>query len=500
MSKIKSLAHSIRVQFSIIFLAILLTVLVVVILINTTFLDDYYVHSKKEAIKTAYSTINIAANNGNLSSQDFDIELQKVCEKYNIELIVLDADSQTIKTTASDVQFLTKLLWENMLSENGTSLTKDKKILEQTDEYTLQTETDVRTGTGYMEIWGVLGNGNLIMMRTALESIAESVAISNNFVSYVGFMIAVLILLTVFFITKKITDPITDLSAISDEMKALNFEAKYKPRKFTNELDRLGENINELSSTLEKTITELKNANYELQQDIDKKNELDEMRRDFISNVSHELKTPIALIQGYAEGLSEGINDDDAESRQFYCEVIMDEAAKMNNMVKKLLTLNQLEFGKSDMTMERFNIVDMVKNYMKSAEILARQKNVTVRMEEYPDIYVWADEFKTEEILQNYYSNAINHVGGDMIIEIKLQLIENHVRISVFNTGTPIPEDSIKHIWEKFYKVDKARTREYGGSGVGLSIVKAILDSMHQQYGVINYDNGVEFWFELETK
>ncbi len=474
--------------------------MVVVILINTTFLDDYYVHSKKEAIKTAYSTINIAANNGNLSSQDFDIELQKVCEKYNIELIVLDADSQTIKTTASDVQFLTKLLWENMLSENGTSLTKDKKILEQTDEYTLQTETDVRTGTGYMEIWGVLGNGNLIMMRTALESIAESVTISNNFVSYVGFMIAVLILLTVFFITKKITDPITDLSAISDEMKALNFEAKYKPRKFTNELDRLGENINELSSTLEKTITELKNANYELQQDIDKKNELDEMRRDFISNVSHELKTPIALIQGYAEGLSEGINDDDAESRQFYCEVIMDEAAKMNNMVKKLLTLNQLEFGKSDMTMERFNIVDMVKNYMKSAEILARQKNVTVRMEEYPDIYVWADEFKTEEILQNYYSNAINHVGGDMIIEIKLQLIENHVRISVFNTGTPIPEDSIKHIWDKFYKVDKARTREYGGSGVGLSIVKAIMDSMHQQYGVINYDNGVEFWFELETK
>ncbi|MCR4832758.1 MAG: HAMP domain-containing histidine kinase [Butyrivibrio sp.] len=494
------MAHSIRVQFSIIFLAILLAVLVVVILINTTFLDDYYVHSKKEAIKTAYSTINIAANNGNLSSQDFDIELQKVCEKYNIELIVLDADSQTIKTTASDVQFLTKLLWENMLSENGTSLTKDKKILEQTDEYTLQTETDVRTGTGYMEIWGVLGNGNLIMMRTALESIAESVTISNNFVSYVGFMIAVLILLTVFFITKKITDPITDLSAISDEMKALNFEAKYKPRKFTNELDRLGENINELSSTLEKTITELKNANYELQQDIDKKNELDEMRRDFISNVSHELKTPIALIQGYAEGLSEGINDDDAESRQFYCEVIMDEAAKMNNMVKKLLTLNQLEFGKSDMTMERFNIVDMVKNYMKSAEILARQKNVTVRMEEYPDIYVWADEFKTEEILQNYYSNAINHVAGEMIIEIKLQLIENHVRISVFNTGTPIPEDSIKHIWDKFYKVDKARTREYGGSGVGLSIVKAILDSMHQQYGVINYDNGVEFWFELETK
>ncbi len=98
----------------------------------------------------------------------------------------------------------------------------------------------------------------------------------------------------------------------------------------------------------------------------------------------------------------------------------------------------------------------------------------------------------------NYYTNALNHLEGDCVIEIKLEKKDDKVRISVFNTGEPIPEDSIDHIWEKFYKVDKARTREYGGSGVGLSIVKAIMDSMHQEYGVRNYDNGVEFWFELE--
>ena len=144
--------------------------------------------------------------------------------------------------------------------------------------------------------------------------------------------------------------------------------------------------------------------------------------------------------------------------------------------------------------------MDLVQNYLKSADILAKQKNATVRMDTYEPIYVWADEFKVEEVLQNYYSNAINHLDGDRIIEIRLKQDEGKVRISVFNTGTPIPADSIEHIWEKFYKVDKARTREYGGSGVGLSIVKAIMDSMHQQYGVQNYDNGVEFWFELETK
>ena len=117
---------------------------------------------------------------------------------------------------------------------------------------------------------------------------------------------------------------------------------------------------------------------------------------------------------------------------------------------------------------------------------------------------MWADEFKTEEVVRNYFSNAINHVKYDKIIEIKYCLISdeigNRIRVSIFNTGDPIPEEAVEHIWEKFYKVDKARTREYGGSGVGLSIVKAIMESMNQQYGVINYTNGVEFWFELETK
>ena len=221
------------------------------------------------------------------------------------------------------------------------------------------------------------------------------------------------------------------------------------------------------------------------------------MRKEFLANVSHELKTPIALIQGYAEGLKEGINDD-AESREFYCDVIMDESAKMNNMVKKLLTLNQLEFGNDVVTMERFDIVALIRNYIQSADILVKQNEATVNFDETDPVYVWGDEFKTEEVVMNYFSNALNHLDGDRVVDIKLKKQDKTVRISVFNTGIPIPEDSLPHLWEKFYKVDKARTREYGGSGVGLSIVKAIQDSIHQKYGVINYENGVEFWFEME--
>ena len=286
------------------------------------------------------------------------------------------------------------------------------------------------------------------------------------------------------------------MADISDKMTHLDFDAKYAG-KDKNEIGLLGNNINQLSAELEKTISELKTANNELKKDIEKKEQIDEMRKEFLANVSHELKTPIALIQGYAEGLKEGISED-KESMDFYCDVIMDEANKMNVMVKKLMTLNQLEFGNNIVSMERFDIVSLVQNCIQSVTILAKQNDIEIRMPEMEPIYVWADEFMAEEVVMNYLSNAINHCSGKKVIEISMEKKEHLVRINVFNTGTPIPEASIEHLWEKFYKVDKARTREYGGSGVGLSIVKAIMESMNQKYGVKNYTNGVQFWFELE--
>ena len=249
----------------------------------------------------------------------------------------------------------------------------------------------------------------------------------------------------------------------------------------------------------EQTKKELKEANAQLKKDIDEKVQIDEMRKEFIANVSHELKTPIALIQGYAEGLKECINDD-PESREFYCEVIMDESSKMNQMVKKLLTLNQLEFGDEKIQFERFDLTELVKGVLQSMELFAEQKQAKVRFRQTEPLYVWGDEYKIEQVVRNYVSNAFNHLAGDMVVEVKIEVKDGIARTTVFNTGKPIPEEDISHIWEKFYKVDKAHTREYGGNGIGLSIVKAIMESLHRKYGVENYDNGVAFWFELEVK
>lgn len=462
------------------------------LILNTTLLGRYYINNKKNALVKAYYSINHASIEGDITSDEYDIELRKICEKYNIHVLVADGESQTVKASMNDPETAIKHLFDNIF--RGVD---NENLLLSSDNYKMQIVTDYRTQTGYLEMWGVLDNGYLFLLRSALEGIQESVKISNRFLAYVGCGAIIVSTLLVIWISNRITKPILELANISERMKHLDFDAKYTGTDKT-EISILGNNINELSETLETTISELKTANNELLKDIEKKDKVDEMRKEFLSNVSHELKTPIALIQGYAEGLKEGINSDE-ESREFYCDVIIDEANKMNIMVKKLLTLNQLEFGNDVVNMERFDIAALIKNYIASSDILLKQKEISVRMEDNEAVYAWGDEFKVEEVFMNYFSNAINYAMGDKIIDVKIQRTGQKIRVSVFNTGNPIPQESIEHLWEKFYKVDKARTREYGGSGIGLSIVKAIMESMNQEYGVTNYENGVEFWFMLDA-
>jgi len=286
---------------------------------------------------------------------------------------------------------------------------------------------------------------------------------------------------------------------ISEKMTRMDFNVRYEGET-GDEIDALGYNMNKLADELQKNISELKHANLELKKDIQKKNEIEETRTQFLSNVSHELKTPLAIIQGYAEGLKESVNDD-SESRDFYCDVIIDEANKMNTMVRKLLTLNQIESGGGNIELERFNVVEVIKQRLNAVAIMLEQQDARVVLSCDEEVFVWADEFKIEEVITNYLSNAINHLGGEKVIKITVEKNENDiVRVTVFNSGNHIPEDDLEKIWDKFYKVDKARTREYGGSGIGLSIVKAIMNSHKQSCGVINVNGGVAFWFEMDGR
>ncbi len=463
--------------------------------LNSAFLGKYYSYNKQKELLNSFREIDSAAQNGILGSSDFDIPFERICTNGNISIIIMSQNGGILRSSAlNESNFLMEL--SQMIFGVDPNYAD---VIESTEDYTLERLADERMQSDYLVLWGILSDGSYIYMRTALESIRESAAITNRFFLLIGIASSLFCVIIIIFVSKSISRPIMELSWISTKMSELDFDVKYKPKRNTaREIDQLGNHMNDLSEKLESTISELKAANNELLNDIEKKEQIDAMRKEFLSNVSHELKTPLALIQGYAEGLNECIGEDDPESRKFYCDVIVDESAKMNHMVQKLLTLNQLEFGNDVVEITRFNITELIAGVVQAATRLAEPDHATILFEEKEAAYVWADEFKVEEVITNFLSNAIHHAEGEKIIRIFYTLKADAFRISVYNTGKQIPEEDIDKIWDKFYKVDKARTREYGGSGIGLSIVKAIMDSFHQPCGVINHTDGVEFWIELE--
>lgn len=506
--------QSIRVRFTLIFISLMAIILMGIWSINNLMLESFYIDQKVSALKLAYDQMDFlvmeSLENGRTIGDEFAGSssldsgeqteagelLKKLNDTYNIMTVIVDGiNDKVIVSSARDAKFMLDKARQYILGENNHRA----DTIEKAENYTIQKTYDARSRTFYLECWGFYSDNNTIfIMSTPLESIRESVELSNRFLAYVGIVALVFSSVIVYFTTKRITSPILKLANISERMSGLDFDVKYEGKSI-DEIGVLGNNMNLLSDKLKETIGELKSANNELQKDIEEKIQIDEMRKDFIANVSHELKTPIALIQGYAEGLTEGMAEDE-ESRNYYCEVIMDEANKMNKMVRQLLTLTALEFGNDQVALERFDVVELIQGVLSASGIMIQQKNAKIQFDVDHPVYVWADEFKIEEVITNFVSNALNHLDGERVIRIGVQELGDNVKVTVKNTGDCIPENELPNIWVKFYKVDKARTREYGGSGIGLSIVKAIMDSHHKEYGVQNVEDGVEFWIMLDSK
>lgn len=210
------------------------------------------------------------------------------------------------------------------------------------------------------------------------------------------------------------------------------------------------------------------------------------------------------MIQGYSEGLLENVNTDE-ESRRFYAEVILDETNKMDKLVKQLLELMKLEYGKRKFIDEEFNIVELEKEVIRKSQVMLEEKQVEVELDLSEEINVIADDFYIEQVITNYLTNAIKHVESvnkNKVIRItnEVNVDKNKVRVKVFNTGKKIGEEDLNRIWNRFYKIDESRNRGDGGTGIGLSFVKAIMTNYKNDYGVINKEDGVEFYFELNLK
>ena len=497
LNKIKDILSSVKVKL---FLSLSTTVLLIIlfmILVNNFALEQFYLYKKQITLKSVYESIN---DYYKTPGQDNDIqtELEKLSIKNNFDILIKDNNGINLYTTNKN--FSTVIGNINDILDKAN----DGKELESNDNFTIKKQRDSKNGLSYMMLSGKMENGYFLYIRIPLNSIQDSVSISNNFLLMMAGFTILIASIMVTIVSKKFTEPILELNSIAKKMSNLDFSQKYQVTNAKDEINNLGKSINIMSDKLERTIKQLRNSNNELERDIEEKSKIDEMRKTFISDVSHELKTPIALIQGYSEGLLENVNSDE-ESRKFYAEVILDETNKMDKFVKQLLELMKLEYGKREFNNKEFNITELEKEVVRKTNVMIEEKQVEIKFENSQEIEVFADDFYIEQVLTNYLTNAIKNVKemyGEKYIKIsnEIKKDESKVCIKVFNTGEKISEENLNKIWNRFYKADESRHREDGGTGIGLAFVKAIMGNYDNKYGVHNLENGVEFYFELDLK
>lgn len=492
MEEIKLKFKSVRFKLFFTMCVVILVIILSLILINSIVLENFYIYSKTATIKQVYQKVNDYYNTEN-TNVDLETELKKIAYKNNFDILI-KTDTNLIIFT-SDREFLSSTYILKDINE-----IKSKSIEENETKINVKVTTDEVNNVSYMFLTGILDNGYVLYIRMPISPIEESVKISNTVLLMIGGITLVVAGIIASFISRKFTSPILQLNDIANKMAKLDFSKKYRITDTEDEINELGRSINTMSDKLEATIKELQKNNIELEKDIEEKSKIDEMRKQFISDVSHELKTPIALIQGYAEGLIENVNSDE-ESRKFYAEVIVDETNKMDKLVKQLLELMKLEYGKREFDNEKFNINELINEVLRKCSVMINEKNIKVYFENKEPIYVYADEFYMDQIITNYLTNAIKHaeeVEKETKIEIKVEKVSNKIRVSVFNTGENIPEEDLQRIWGRFYKLDSSRNRQDGGSGIGLALVKAIMNNYQNEYGVENEKNGVEFYFDMD--
>ena len=501
--------HYLRKKFSMIFAGVFFALIVIMLIGDNFFLERFYEYRKEHVLQNAYLEIDRYLQEGGGFSSVFPEEksgsgtdtavtryISNLTEKENISVIIMDNTSSRSYTSSANPNALLQRLSSYILGKSGD---KRKSLYEGENYAIVKTEGRGDDG-GYMESWGYFSdNSTSFIMSMPLSSLSEAVSVFNSFLLFLGFITMVLGIIIVYIASYEVTKPIQQLAKLSLKMSKLDFSARFEGDS-SDEIATLGNSMNVLSERLEETICDLKKANNELLSDIENKTLIDKRRQEFVANVSHELKTPIALIIGYAEGLSEGLCED-SESRTYYSNVILDEAKRMNHMVKDLMNLSAIEQGKDLPDFALLDFPKLLQGVISSMDILLKQEEIQLEVEIPKELYLYGDEFKIEEVLMNYLQNAIHHVTEPKQISIYTEnrgknLVEVHVR----NTGNPIPKEDLSHVFEKFYKVDKAHTRAYGGSGLGLSIVKAIMDSHHQECGVKNTLTGVDFWFTLEKR
>ncbi len=473
---------SLTTALTVLFLVFLFTVL------QFTFMDDVFLLATK---------LNIADVTGRIQKLDFSEdsykgELSDYEAEFNVYLEIYAERDTLIYTSQSN-----DTIYQGSSEEGGELKPRIMKILSRTenkDGSYYEIRREMYASAEYLVYGCFFGDDMAMEVFYSVDVIIENAETASIALAVLTFFIVVVIFCFITFISNMFSLPIRQIMRTTQNMANMDFSEKCRSYRI-KEIDNLSSSINTLSDTLSRTLDTLKDENRKLEIDIQAEKKQDKARRTFIANVSHELKTPIAIIQGYAEGMKLGIGCDSTEE---FCDIIIDESQKMNNLIVRLMEYMHLSSGAYKANRSSFNISELLGEILESRTLALKEKNVSVIFEIDPSYVGFSDTILVENIFNNYLSNALSHLDFDRVISVTAKDMGKSYRITVFNSGKQIPGTDIENIWQGFYRADKSHSRAEGRFGLGLSFVATMQEIMGEKFGCENVPGGVSFWFDIK--
>ncbi|WP_283750481.1 sensor histidine kinase [Bacillus cereus] len=399
----------------------------------------------------------------------------------------LQLPSKTEVRLAKDFETLQAVQYFARTIRQGTSNTN------QLNTYILDSGENIKNS---VFVKPIMENGEIkeyAFAIASLQPVNEAMLVLKDYYVYALIIVFLVIILLSFYYSKIIVKPLIKINRVTKKMANFDFSEKL-PVTADDEIGGLSSSINTLSVNLKDRIDRLNVANTKLQQDIERERQLEKTRKEFISGVSHELKTPLSVIRSFAEGIQDGVSKDTT----YYTNVILEETDNMNRLIVEMLELAKLESGTYKLEMSTFSIGELIQQIYTKLLFSMEEKHLQVDIHADSSLFVKANRSRIEQVVVNLLSNAIRYTPDGEKIHVSVVETEDTVKIEIENTGNPIPEESLEKIWDRFYRLDASRSRHTGGTGLGLSIVKNILDLHHAEYGVYNTTNSVVFYFNLQ--
>lgn len=478
-------------------LSLVVGLLLIAYFAQAIFFESFYSYKKTVSLVNEVNKFHDLYSYQFSNSRDLNIALQKFENDNNAKVIVTSLDGKIKYLPNIDNTDNESL---NTLAAFGKELLNDTDLINQVVKYsqTRYTNFDNNTKIGVISTLSVNGsNDSLMFCVSPIQPIKEASEVISEFFIYLFIGLIIISIILSFIYSNLISKPLVNLTHAANKISKMNFTEVCEIGR-EDEIGSLAKSLNFLSKNLQAALLDLQSKNKKLEDDIEKERQLEDMRKDFISNVSHELKTPIGIIEGYAEGLKDGIVS--GEDANLYLETIIDESKKMTVLVTNMLELSKLESGVIKPNFESFNINRLVNKILNKHKLDFEENKLNINFNStIPYSYVYADSFQMEQVLTNLITNAIKYTPPKNDININIEEKLDRFKISVQNMGVTIPEEEISKLFDKFYRLDRSRERtQKNSTGIGLSIVKNILNLHSSEFNLQNIDGGVEFYFYLE--